>query len=564
MVYNDLIISIESILMSNVVLLAINAKYVHSSLSVWVIAEGVAQFAELQHDVRVVEATINQKLSDIVELVAVHKPDVIGVSSYIWNAGMLPELLNLLRKQLPDVVIVLGGPEATNNADYWLENGANYVLQGEGEYVFPTFLDAIGTRGTVLLTQNDEVSPKCAGRTVPVVPGTVPVAPPTPPVNPYTDAYLNSLNGRLAYIETSRGCPFRCSFCLSAGSGVRYFPLDSVKNQILKLSKSGTKTLKFVDRTFNCNAERAYELFEYVIGLDTTCTFHFEVAADLFNEHMLSLLRSAQPGRIQFEIGLQSFFEPALNAVSRKTDVEKAERNIKALMQMQNIHIHIDLIAGLPYETLSDFINSFDRAYALNAHHLQLGFLKMLHGSVLREQADTYGIQFTPNPPYEIISNNWLSADDIQTLKQAENALHHTFNKGRFLSTLHYAKIATGMRPFTLMHSLGVNYPNHGTQLENYAVQIFEHFTRLPGIDKEALQDCMIYDWLGMVKGKNAPAFLKNDDDRRKIVAEVAEKTLGRKMKREEYAVLTSGVGVFVDSNDRDPVTGLYRVYLCR
>jgi len=540
--------------MQKVVLLAINAKYVHSSLSVWVISEGVSKFSRTSHDVHVVEATINQKVPDIVKLVIAHMPDVIGVSSYIWNAGMLPELLKLLRERLSEVVIVLGGPEASNNADYWLENGADYVLDGEGEYCFPRILDGFSQQDSNSLAAllNKSGSNSRQMNRPPVL----------PPVFP-GETYINSLNGRLAYIETSRGCPFQCTFCLSAGSGVQYFPLDLVKEQILMLSKSSAKTLKFVDRTFNCNSERACEIFEHVIGLDTDCTFHFEAAADLFDERMLTLLNKAPPGRIQFEIGLQSFFEPALKASSRQMNIEKAEQNIRTLVQMQNIHIHIDLIAGLPYETLDDFMNSFDRAYSLNAHHLQLGFLKLLHGSVLREQAEDYGILYIKEPPYEIMCNSWLSTKDIQTLKHAENALQHTYNKRRFLSALHYVKTATGMRPFALMHSLGINVPNHGTQLENYIVQIYDYFVRLPGVEKNSLIDCMIFDWLGMVKGKNAPAFLKNNDKRRKHVAEVAEKLLGKKMKREEFAILNSGIGVFIDSDENDPVTGLYREYLC-
>jgi len=531
--------------MYNVVLLAINAKYVHSALSVWVIAEGVAKYARLPHELSIVEATINQPLFEIVDDVAELNPDVIGISSYIWSAGKLPELLKQLRERLPEAVFVLGGPEASNNVSFWLEHGANYVLQGEGEYNFPQFLDALAEGQIIDLVIKANESQSCE------------------PIDPYSDAYLDALNGRLSYIETSRGCPFQCSFCLSAGCDVRFFPLDAVKRLIRKLSRSNTKTVKFVDRTFNCNADRAYELFEYVIGLDTPCRFHFEVAADLFNERMLSLLEAAPPGRIQFEIGLQSFFEPALKASSRKMDIEKAERNIRSLIKLQNVHIHIDLIAGLPYETLPDFINSFDRAYSLNAHNLQLGFLKLLHGSVLREQAEVLGLQYSPEPPYEIICNPWLSSNDIKTLKQAENALQHTRNKQRFVSTLDYVLEATGERPFNLMRSLGDFAPNHGTQLENYIKQIYDFCAKLPGVEKNTLQNHMIYDWLSMVKGKNTPAFLKNDDPHREQVAEEAEKQLRRKIRREEYAVLHSGVGIFVDSNDNDPVTGLYKVHFC-
>ena len=530
-------------------MLAVNAKYVHSSLSVWVIAEGIARYAQSAHDVIVVEATINQPVDEIVKSVEVHNPDVIGISSYIWSAGMLPKLLLSLRECLPDAVLVLGGPEASNNAEFWRDNGADYVLQGEGEYCFPKFLDEL-----VDGKPEEHVIWKCGSE----------AAMTDTPIDPYTDTYFDTLNGRLSYIETSRGCPFQCSFCLSAESKVRYFPLDAVKTQILTLSKSNTKTIKFVDRTFNCNADRACELFEYIIGLDSSCRFHFEVAADLFDKHMLTLLEIAPPGRIQFEIGLQSFYEPALKAVSRKVDTLKAEQNIHTLLGMKNIHIHVDLIAGLPYETLDDFKNSFDRAYLLDAHTLQLGFLKLLHGSVLREQAKAYGIKHSAEPPYEIICSPWLSADDLLVLKQAENALQQTRNKGRFLSTLSYALNVTGERPFALIHSLGAAVPNRGTQLEDYAVQVYNYFITLPGVDMYALTDCMVYDWLGMVKGKNAPAFMKNNDSGRTKVAVEGEKVLGRKLKREEYAVLHSGTGLFVDSNALDPVTGLYRVHSCR
>ena len=518
-------------------MLAVNAKYVHSSLSVWVIAEGIERYALSAHDVFVVEATINQPVSEIVESVKAHEPDFIGISSYIWSAGMLPKLLLSLRKYLPDAVLVLGGPEASNNAEFWLEHGADFVLQGEGEYSFPQFLDKLVDGYPV---EHDS------------------------PIDPYTNEYLSALNGRLSYIETSRGCPFQCSFCLSAGSDVRYFPLDIVKAQIIKLSKSNTKTIKFVDRTFNCNTERACELLEFVLSLDTACTFHFEVAADLFNERMLGLLKKAPSGRIQFEIGLQSFFEPALKAASRKMDTQKAEQNIRALLDMKNIHIHVDLIAGLPYETLADFMVSFDRTYMLNTHTLQLGFLKLLHGSALREQAEDYGIQYSSDPPYEITSNSWLSCDDLLILKRAENALQHTRNKGRFLSTLDYVLGVTGERPFSLLHSIGSAIPNHGTQLEDYAVYLYGFFATKPGVDSSALIDHMIYDWLGMVKGKNAPAFMKNNDSRRAKVAAEGEKLLGRTLKREEYAVLFSGTGIFVDSNTLDPVTGLYQVHSCQ
>ena len=535
--------------MGRVVLVAINAKYVHSSLAAWVLAGGVSTYARLPHDVSVVEASINQPDIEIARRVADCRPDVVGISTYIWNARKLPGLLKLLREQIQDAVFVLGGPEVSFNADYWLGQGADYVICGEGEISFPELLDGL-ERGDGWTQGGGAASfaRECSG------------AAPLRPIDPYSDTYFAALGGRIAYLETSRGCPYQCAFCLSAGSGVRFFPLDTVKRQLRRLSESGTHTIKLVDRTFNCNAARAYELFEYVIKLDTTCCFHFEVAADLFDERTLELLGSAPPGRIQLEAGLQSFFEPALNAVSRHTDTDKAKRNIRALLRKGNIHVHVDLIAGLPFEALPDFVESFDQAYSLGAHTLQLGFLKLLHGSKLRSQAGEFGIIYSQEPPYEIISSPWLSVDDMRILKQVENALQHTYNKCRFLSMLEYVLSASKLRTFELFRLLGEAAPNHGIQLEDYALQVYNFCAGLPGVDKNELRDRMLYDWLGMVKGKNMPDFLKSSGNRRKQVLEIARKQLGHKPGRYETAVLLSGKGIYVDSGDRDPVTGLYRV----
>lgn len=585
--------------MSRAVILAINAKYVHSSLSAWMLAAGVSQYARLPHAVTVVEATINQQLDDIAKQVAAHRPDVVGVSTYIWNAAKLPKLLALLRDALPQTVFVLGGPEAAHNAAYWLDCGADFVICGEGEYRFAAFLDAVAegkhcdlkggpVSGTGLAhhtgqgaecaqlqaaegghhSVNDEpasgikerfshgqgascVQLQAAAECVQLQAAEL--------LDPYSADFFDALGGRIAYIETSRGCPFRCAFCLSGASDVRFFPLDTAKEQLRKLSRSGTQTVKFVDRTFNCNVKRAYELFEFVIGLDTACCFHFEVAADLFDAPTLALLRTAPAGRIQLEAGLQSFFAPALKASSRQTDLDKAERNIRAILDGQNIHVHLDLIAGLPHERLPDFAQGFDRAYAIGAHTLQLGFLKLLHGSALRARETE--IICAQEPPYEILHSPWLAAADIATLKKTENALQHTYNKGRFLSALRCVLAVTEMRPFAFYRMMGEAVANHATPLKDYAADIYRFCIALAGVDADTLRGHMICDWLGMSKGANMPEFLRVEDKRRKQAAETAQRLLGRKLRRHEVAMLPSGTAVFVDSESRDAVTGLYKIH---
>ena len=524
--------------MSKVVLLAINSKYVHSALSVWLLKDGISKYAHLPHDVNIIEATIHQQDSDIAAMVAAHKPDVIGISTYIWNAAKLPGLLKLLKQQLPASIFVLGGPEASYNANYWLTQGADYVMYGEGERQFPAFLDKLA--GIETATDKQYSTP-----------------------DPYNQTYISTLKGRLAYLETSRGCPYSCAFCLSGDSKLQFFPIETAKKHLYKLSKSGTKTVKLVDRTFNCNPSRAYELFEYVISLDTSCCFHFEVAADLFDKPTLELLNTAPPGRIQIEAGLQSYHTPTLEAVSRKTDLTKADANIKALLAPGNIHVHVDLIAGLPYETLPIFINSFNRTYELGAHDLQLGFLKLLHGSALRKQAPALGIKYHKAPPYEIMSSPWLSPEDLHTLKQTENALRHTYNKSRFISAIKYVLAATSpsLDPFALYHKLGQFSENHGLSLEVYAQNVYDCFASIPKVNKDELQAHMIYDWLTMVRGKNMPSFLRNPDSKRKVIITDIQKKIGRTIGREEVAFLPTGESIFVDVNDRDKVTGLYNVY---
>ena len=544
MMVNDVIKKGGKVL-KKVVLLAINSKYLHSSLSVWLLAGGIKKYARRQYDVNIFESTIHIPKDEIAGKVAAFKPDVVGISAYIWNSSILPGLISALQEKLPMAKIVLGGPEVLENAELEALPGVCHVISGEGEFTFASLLDKM-TDG------NDS----------PISPCNENIYPCGEPIDPYDGEYFKALNGRIAYIETSRGCPFKCKFCLSGSVSQRFFPLDTAKEWIYKLSKSDARTIKFVDRTFNCNASRAAEIFEYVIGLDTDRCFHFEVAADLFDSRTLEILKQAQPGRIQLEAGLQSFFEPTLEAVSRKMDIKKAEHNLKALINAGNIHTHVDLIAGLPYETLEEFKVSFDKAYSLRAHTLQLGFLKFLHGSEMRRKAKGWGMVYSPAPPYEILSSPWLSEDDLRVLKITENALQHTYNKGRFLLTLEYVLSATGLRPFSLMNTIGDAAPNHGTQLEKYAEQLFECLAKLENVDEVELCDKMTCDWLSMVKGKNMPEFMKNSDPKREKITQEARAMMNHEIGRSEIAVLRSGIGVFVDNSCRDPVTGLYKLHL--
>lgn len=528
----------------------------HSSLAVWYLAEAVAQFSSFLHEIEVIESTINQPDDDILSKITGANPDVLGISVYIWNAAKVEALLKNIKAHLPNTKLVLGGPEVSYNAAHWLTLGAHFIIQGEGERSFPLLLDALASCDAAALgkipglwrcTDEKPVPAQKAEQDSEIM-------------NPYSDRYWESLDGRIAYIETSRGCPFQCSFCLSGGSRLRFFPLDTAKEQLRRLSQSGSQTIKLVDRTFNCNANRAYELFAYVIGLDTPCCFHFEVAADLFDERTLSLLRTAPPGRIQLEAGLQSFYQATLDAVARKTDLQTAERNLKTLLDAGNIHIHVDLIAGLPLETLTIFQESFNRAYAVGAHMLQVGFLKLLHGSALREQAEQLELRYSAAPPYEITGSPWLSPEDLEAIKLTEHALQRIYNSGRFIETVQYVLDVSGLSPYELYYKLGKSSSGYHMPLGSYAKQVFDCFCNLPGVNTEALRDHMTCDWLCSIKGKNMPDFLHAPGRQTRHVTEYAEKLLGRKIARCEVALLQQG-GVFIDSSEVNPVTGRCTLY---
>ena len=550
--------------MSRCVLLAINAKYVHSSLAAWYLAAGVSAYCAEKHDFSVLEHTINEPPSNIVSEVLAKTPEVLGISVYIWNAGMVPQIMAAVRGAVPDIKIVLGGPEAANNPEYWLQSGADFVAMGEGEHVLPLLLDRLERQG-----KTDEVSGFYRmgedGALCAAAPADMPPEEPSAALpDPYTDKYYASLGDRLAYVETSRGCPFGCTYCLSSGSNTRFFPLEMSKDRIYRLAQGNRRTIKFVDRTFNCNCERAYAMFSYVIGLDTECCFHFEVAADLFDPKTTALLNTAAPGRVQLEIGLQSFNEPTLKVVNRQTDLEICERNIRALLAPGNIHVHIDLIAGLPLEGLESLKKSFARAFALRPHTLQLGFLKLLHGSELRKNAARFSIEYSPEPPYEVISTRWISAEELDEVRQVEDALDTLYNSGRFLYMVDYLLEASGLEPYALFEHIGRNVPWRGDGLTDHAGRVYACCATLEGVCPELLCDAMTLDWLSFARGKNMPAAIKAGADSAAFNAarKLAEDTLGRAIERSQVCVLSDGRVAFIEEGQKDPVTKRYKLYL--
>jgi len=492
-----------------VIISTLNSKFVHASLSPWCLLAGVREFCQNEYNVQVLESTINGNTEKFAHKIIDEKPDVVAFSCYIWNITKTLEVCKTI-KQNHDCKIVLGGPEVAYRPKDILEKYefVDFVLSGEGEWVFPDFLDNISGDLSLVsgLTyrQNSEII------TNPEKEFTD-----TPP-SPYCDGFFKNLNGRITYIETARGCPFRCAFCLSGRcSPLRFFDLERIKADILRLSQSGTQTVKFVDRTFNANTDRANEILLFIkenYGKDIpqNVCFHFEIAGDILKDSTLEILSSMPYGSVQLEIGMQSFSEEVLKNINRKTNTKKLIENIRKLLSFNNMHIHIDLIAGLTGEDFESFGNSFNIGYKLKAHMLQMGFLKLLHGADMRENSEKYPCTFSDEPPYEVTSTPWLSSEEIKTLKNCEDALDRLYNSGRFLFTLDYLTENIGISPFDIFNNFGNSVNGNKMPLCDYAEKLYYFFA--DKCNKEILREKIICDLLCSSSSVQIPDVFKIKD----------------------------------------------------
>lgn len=491
-----------------IVIACLNSKYIHASLSPWCLATGVDAFSVYDFETCVMESTINKDVNEFAEKIIEQQPFAVGFSCYIWNITKTLELCEVIKNKL-NIPLILGGPEVSYRAKNVLENYpfVDYVLSGEGEESFPLLLDTICDNGDFSRVYG--LSYRIGDEIVSVPEKECKGTPPTP----YSDKYFENLNGRITYLETSRGCPYRCAFCLSGRcSPLRFFDMDYVKECIIKLANSGTKTVKFVDRTFNANAVRANEIISFILDNykktipDGVC-FHFEIAGDIVTEDTFALLEKAPKGLFQLEIGMQSFNEETLKTINRKTNTEKLIRNIKTLVSFNNMHIHIDLIAGLTGEDLKSFENSFNIGYSLKAHMLQMGFLKLLYGADMREDREKFPCDFTEEPPYEVIKTPWLSEDEMLSLKRCEDALERLYNSGRFLMTLEYLIDEVGFEPFRLFLDFGNYVDGNKMNLSDYALKVYEFFC--DKCDKEILIEKLHCDLLSCSSALQIPDAFK-------------------------------------------------------
>ena len=498
------------------------SQYIHMPLAPFCLKKAVED-AALPVDVTICDLNINDTQEDLLARVMATEPDVLGISLYIWNRDCAGKLIRRVKALRPEMIVIVGGPEATFSVDEtFREMPVDYLLRGAGEESLPALLRVIAEGG------DPADVPGCCFPTANGLHTSIPAPAPAPRSDLYDETWHTALNGRMAYVETSRGCPFQCAFCLSGNKEapdartVQFMPVDEALALLIRIGNSGCDTVKLIDRTFNCHKARTMELLRGLIDakargdIGEVC-YHFEVAADLFDDEALALLATAPAGLFQMEAGLQSFHGATLDACDRHTDMDKLADRIRRILAPGNIHLHIDLIAGLPEEDFVTFGQSFDQAFALQPHQLQLGFLKFIHGSRLR--MDKWGARFAPDPPYEVLSTPWMTYAELRRLHDAAEAVERIHNSGRFTLAEKLA-LKTGIRPFELYLLLGEKMAARQGRwsLDNLTRLVYDTFLGL-GVDVSALRDAMILDRLATDNTGFLPPFLQSDPTTLKAAA---------------------------------------------
>ncbi len=515
--YNVQTVCFQEVIIMNVAICCLNSKYIHASLAPWCLHSSVKADCDKITPI-VLESTINNDNDVLINKILQSNSPVVSFCCYIWNIEKTLQIAEAVKAKT-NATIILGGPEVSYRADSVLREYSfiDFVITGEGEKPFPALLNAILNNGNF-----ENISGLSYSNGKEIITNPEEFSKDTP-VSPYSDEFYSNLNGRISYIETSRGCPYSCAFCLSGRCApLRFFDLENVKKDILKLANSGTQTVKFVDRTFNANQKRANEIISFILEkrnsgeIPENVCFHFEIAGDILKEETFSLLENAPIGLFQLEIGMQSFNEKTLAEINRKTDTKKLIENIKRLVSFNNMHIHIDLIAGLPFEDSESFKRSFNIGYSLKANMLQLGFLKLLYGADMRENSEKYPCKFNNFPPYEVTETPYLSSDDINKLKKCEDALDRLYNSGRFLITLDYLINNVGYSPFDLFYDFGNSINGSKMSLSEYALCFYKFFSDKS--DKEILREKILCDLISCSASLQIPKELTRHEPVKKRI----------------------------------------------
>ena len=540
-----------------ILLAACNAKYIQSNLAVYNLKSCSGEYSSR---VVVKEYTINQIRDDILKDIYLEKPDVICFSCYIWNISFVRELVPDLKKILPQVEFWAGGPEVSYDAVEFLKKNPAFfgVMVGEGEETFhelagyyierkPETLSEI--RGVAFRDENKDRDIVHTGWRELMDLSKVPFA--------YSN--LTEFKNRIIYYESSRGCPFSCSYCLSSiDKKLRFRDIELVKKELQFFIDNKVPQVKFVDRTFNCKHDHAMEIWRYITEHDNGITnFHFEISADILRAEELALMKTMRPGLIQLEIGVQSTNPQTIKAIRRTMDFEKLKRIVEQIHSFGNIHQHLDLIAGLPYEGYDSFHKSFCDVYALHPEQFQLGFLKVLKGSHMMEMTEEYQILYKDREPYEVLSTAWLTYGEILRLKMVESMVEVYYNSGQFKNTLVFLEKYFD-DPFRMYEALGRFYEKKGySEISHSRMRRYEILMEFAGEQKEippeALSDVMLLDLYLRENLKSRPSFAS---DQKPYERQIWDYRKAKKIpKTAHIEVFRDGKRLLFDYTDRDPLT---------
>lgn len=537
-----------------ILLAACNAKYIHSNLAVYDLQAYASDYAD---HIVLKEYTINQQKDDIMRDIYLEHPDVVCVSCYIWNLSFVKELMADLIKILPGADFWAGGPEVSYDAEKFLTENSEFkgVMVGEGEETFKELAGYYVEKNPqnlkdmtgICYRDGDQIIHNGWRHIMDL--SSIPFI--------YKD--LSEFKNRIIYYESSRGCPFSCSYCLSSiDKKLRFRDTETVKKELQFFIDNKVPQVKFVDRTFNCKHDHAMAIWKYINEHDNGVTnFHFEISADLLREEELQEMSTMRPGLIQLEIGVQSTNPDTIKAIHRTMDFEKLKGIVDRIHSFGNIHQHLDLIAGLPYEDYDSFRHSFNDVYALKPQQLQLGFLKVLKGSHMMEMCREYGIVYKTQEPYEVLSTKWLDYDHVLKLKTVENMVEVYYNSGQFQNTLEYLE---NFFPdaFSIYERLGSFYMEKGygdvshTRMRRYEI-LLEFLEDVPEISMDQVKDQMIYDLYLRENLKSRPGFARDQKPFERQIWDFRKRE--KVAKNAHVEVFADGTVLLFNYADRDPLT---------
>lgn len=537
-----------------ILLVACNAKYIHSNLAVYDLQAYASDYAD---HIVLKEYTINQQKDDIMRDIYLEHPDVVCVSCYIWNLSFVKELMADLIKILPGADFWAGGPEVSYDAEKFLTENSEFkgVMVGEGEETFKELAGYYVKKNPqdlkdmtgICYRDGDQIIHNGWRQIMDL--SSIPFI--------YKD--LSEFKNRIIYYESSRGCPFSCSYCLSSiDKKLRFRDTETVKKELQFFIDNKVPQVKFVDRTFNCKHDHAMAIWKYINEHDNGVTnFHFEISADLLREEELQEMSTMRPGLIQLEIGVQSTNPDTIKAIHRTMDFEKLKGIVDRIHSFGNIHQHLDLIAGLPYEDYDSFRHSFNDVYALKPQQLQLGFLKVLKGSHMMEMCREYGIVYKTQEPYEVLSTKWLDYDHVLKLKTVENMVEVYYNSGQFQNTLEYLENFF-QDAFSIYERLGSFYMEKGygdishTRMRRYEI-LLEFLEDVPEISMDQVKDQMVYDLYLRENLKSRPGFARDQKPFERQVWDFRKRE--KVAKNAHVEVFADGTVLLFNYADRDPLT---------